>query len=68
MEAIVLMESLTQALWDLHALGYGRADPQLSGFPASRFLDEQVKLILKMATTVHLCRLAGPWAGLGKKI
>ncbi|XP_029096769.1 ferritin light chain-like [Monodon monoceros] len=52
MEAAILMEkNLNQALLDPHALGCARTDPHLCDFLESRFLDEQVKLIQKMATT-----------------
>ncbi|XP_059943823.1 ferritin light chain-like [Mesoplodon densirostris] len=52
MEAAILMEkNLNQALLDPHALGWARTDPHLCDFLESRFLDEQVKLIQKMATT-----------------
>ncbi|TKC42842.1 hypothetical protein EI555_020458 [Monodon monoceros] len=47
-EATILME---KSLLDLHALHSARADPQLWDFRKSRFLEEQVKLIKKMATT-----------------
>ncbi|KAB0392560.1 hypothetical protein E2I00_012986, partial [Balaenoptera physalus] len=51
-EAAILMEkNLNQALLDPHALGCARIDPHLCDFLESRFLDEQVKLIQKMATT-----------------
>eukprot|EP00069_Balaena_mysticetus_P010037 bmy_01265T0 len=52
MEAAILMEkNLNQALLDPHALGCARIDPHLCDFLESRFLDEQIKLIQKMATT-----------------
>ena len=52
MEAAVLREkNLNQVLVDLHALGSARTDPHLCDFRESCFLEEQVKLIKKMATT-----------------
>ncbi|XP_059948022.1 ferritin light chain-like [Mesoplodon densirostris] len=51
-EAAILMEkSLNQVLLDLHDLHSARADPPLCDFLESGFLEEQVKLIQKMATT-----------------
>ena len=68
MEATILMEkNLNQALLDLHALGPTLSDPRLCDFLKSHFLDEEVKLIKKMGDQLtHLCRLAGPQAGLGE--
>ncbi|XP_036708147.1 ferritin light chain-like [Balaenoptera musculus] len=41
--------------------------PRLCDFLKSHFLDEEVKLIKKMGDQLtHLCRLAGPQAGLGE--
>eukprot|EP00069_Balaena_mysticetus_P018409 bmy_11323T0 len=52
MEAAILMEkNLSQALADPQALGPARADTHPCDFPESRFLQEQLKLIKKMATT-----------------
>nr|XP_058906478.1 ferritin light chain-like [Kogia breviceps] len=65
MEASINMKkNLNQALLDLHALGSARANPHFCNFLESHFLDEEVKLIKKMDN--HLCRLAGPQAGLGE--
>ncbi|XP_036704296.1 ferritin light chain-like [Balaenoptera musculus] len=49
--AIVMEKSLNQVLLDLHALHSAHADPQLCDFLESCSLEEQVKLIKKMATT-----------------
>eukprot|EP00069_Balaena_mysticetus_P019112 bmy_11965T0 len=49
--AIVREKNLNPALLDLRALGSARADSHLCDFLKSRFLEEQVKLIKKMATT-----------------
>ncbi|XP_021547438.1 ferritin light chain-like [Neomonachus schauinslandi] len=48
---MVLEKNLNQALLELHALGSAQADPQLCDFLENHFLDEEVKLIKKMATT-----------------
>ena len=48
--AILMEQNMNQALLDLPVLGSVCADSQLSDFPESHFLDEQVKLIKKMGT------------------
>lgn len=49
--AAVLEENLTQALMDLHALRCARSDCHRWDFWESRFLNEEVELIKKIATT-----------------
>ncbi|KAB1275873.1 Ferritin light chain [Camelus dromedarius] len=69
MEVAILVEkNLNQAILDLRALSSVCADPHLCDFLVEgHFLDEKVKLIKKMGDHLtHLCRLAGPQAGLGK--
>ncbi|KAB1268907.1 Rho family-interacting cell polarization regulator 2 [Camelus dromedarius] len=52
MEAtMALEEKPNQAFLDLHALVYVHTDPYPYDFLGSNFLNEQVKLVKKMATT-----------------
>ncbi|XP_036082986.1 ferritin light chain-like [Rousettus aegyptiacus] len=64
MEADMVMERiLNQALSYVHALGSAHADPHLYDFLKSHFLDEEAKLIKKMADHLtNLCKLSGPQA------
>lgn len=52
MEAtLVLKKNLNQALLELPALGSAQAGPHLCDFLENHFLDEEVKLVKKMATS-----------------
>ncbi|KAF0873814.1 FRIL protein, partial [Crocuta crocuta] len=65
--ALVLEKNLNQALLNLHTLGSACADTHLCDFLENHFLDEEVKLIKKMANHLtNLSRLAGSQAGLGE--
>ncbi|CAD7678199.1 unnamed protein product [Nyctereutes procyonoides] len=65
--SLVLEKNLSQALWDLHALGSAYIDPHFCDFLENHFLDEEVKLIKKMDNHLsNLHRVAGPQAGLSE--
>lgn len=49
--ALVLEMNLNQALSDLHALSSAHRERHLCDFLESHFLDKEVKLIKKVATT-----------------
>ncbi|KAB0356866.1 hypothetical protein FD754_001022 [Muntiacus muntjak] len=67
--ALLIEKNLSQALLDLPGLGSACADPHICDFPENPFLDGEVKLSKKMGDhPTHLCRLAGPQAGLGEYV
>ena len=62
-----MKKNLNQALLGLQSLSLACTGSHICDFLENHFLDEEVKLIRKMGDHLtHLCRLAGPWAGLGE--
>uniref|UniRef100_UPI00398EB42D ferritin heavy chain-like n=1 Tax=Pristiophorus japonicus TaxID=55135 RepID=UPI00398EB42D len=57
MQRALQMKNVNQSLLDLHKLSTGSTDPYLCDFLETHYLDEQVKMIMKLGDHINLKRL-----------